>query len=403
MNQEQKWISRRFLIYKFLTNLWFYSAIWLYFYRLFITDREVGILDGMAFAVGLIAEVPSGVLADKFGRDKMVKLGQALAGGGLLIQAFGSSFLPFVVGQAVMMIGISFVSGADEALFFDKLQYQQSSADWRKLITKGSQVALIGSTAATLFGGLLQTVNPRIPWILTGLSLLGSVAVVWSIKETHSSNNKRKLIIELREHIENIVSGFAEFGTKKLLLYVPLIIIVQGLFYAAGWGLLKMVLLDRFHFSAFGGSVAIAACSLITVGFLASLHKNAEQMSEKFILTFIAALAGISLISSIPNIGMWGFLVILVLYAGEHILYTFMSEIVNYRTNEKQRATVLSVASFLRTMPYVILAPIIGYLNEQNKLEYFLITWTIFIVMAVAYYLSQKNLDFKISLAKREL
>jgi len=402
MNQEQKWLSNRFLIYKFLTNLWFLSAIWLYFYRLFITDREVGILDGMAFAIGLIAEVPSGVLADKFGRDKMVKLGQALAGSGLLIQAFGSNFLPFFVGQAVMMIGVSFVSGADEALFFDKLQYKQTSADWRKLITSGSQIALIGSTAATLIGGLLQTVNPRIPWILTGLSLIGSVVVVWSIKETRPSINKRKLIIELREHIQNIVSGFTEFGTKKLILYVPLIITVQGLFYAAGWGLLRLVLLDRFHFSAFGGSVAIAASSLITVGFLALLHKNAEQISEKFILTLIATLAGIGLISSIPNIGTWGFLVILVLYAGEHTLYAFMSEAVNYRTDEKQRATVLSVASFLRTMPYVILAPIIGYLNVQNKLEYFLITWTIFIVLAVIYYLSQKKLDIKISLAKHE-
>ena len=139
MNSSQKWISRKYLIYKFLTNLWFVGAIWLYFYRLFITDSEVGILDGLAFAIGLIAEVPSGVLADKFGRDKMAKLGQILAGSGLLIQAFGSNLMPFMVGQATMMIGVSFVSGEDEALFFNKLQFK--SLDWRKLVTKGSQIA----------------------------------------------------------------------------------------------------------------------------------------------------------------------------------------------------------------------------------------------------------------------
>ena len=150
MTKNQKWLSRRFLIYKFLTNLWFVGAVWLYFYRIYITDREVGILDGVAFAIGLIAEVPSGVLADKFGRDKMVRLGQLLAGSGLIIQAFGSSLIPFMVGQAIMMIGVSFVSGADEALFFDKLQFKQSSVDWRKLVTRGSQIALIGSTAAII-------------------------------------------------------------------------------------------------------------------------------------------------------------------------------------------------------------------------------------------------------------
>jgi hypothetical protein len=50
-----------------------------------------------------------------------------MAGGGLLIQAFGSSFMPFFVGQAIMMIGVSLVSGADEALFFERLKFDKKS------------------------------------------------------------------------------------------------------------------------------------------------------------------------------------------------------------------------------------------------------------------------------------
>src|SRR3989344_918763 len=121
MTNNQRWLSSKYMTYRMFTSMWFVGAVWLYFYRLFITDQQVGILDGMAFAIGLLAEVPSGVLADKFGRDKMTRLGQILAGGGLLLQAAGSGFLPFFVGQAVMMIGVSFVSGADEALFYKKL------------------------------------------------------------------------------------------------------------------------------------------------------------------------------------------------------------------------------------------------------------------------------------------
>ena len=403
MTKKQKWLSRKFILYKLLTNLWFVGAVWLYFYRIYISDSQVGILDGVAFAIGLVAEVPSGVLADKFGRDKMVRVGQFLAGGGLIIQAFGTGLTQFMFGQAVMMIGVSFVSGADEALFFDQLKFKQDSVNWRRLITRGSQVALIGTTTATILGGLLHNVDPRIPWILTGLSFISSVALVWPIKDTRQFKEKQKLFSELGEQLEGIKVGFLEFFTPKLLLYVPIIVTVQGLFYTAGWGLLRLVLLDRFHFSPFAGSIVIASSSLITVGLLSLMHKYAERLSEKRMLTSISLLAGVSLIFSIFDIGMWGYLVILALYAGEHVLQPFMSEVLNYRTSEDNRATVLSVSSFLRTLPYVALAPIIGSLNTQGKLESFFVVWTILIGISVVIYLSLKKKDTKISLASEDV
>jgi MFS family permease len=75
MTHEQKVLSRKFLIYKFVMNLWFVEAIWLYFYRVFMTDGQVGTLDSVAFLIGLLVEVPSGALADKFGRARIAKIG----------------------------------------------------------------------------------------------------------------------------------------------------------------------------------------------------------------------------------------------------------------------------------------------------------------------------------------
>lgn len=407
MSQEltlnQRWLSRRYLTYELLTNLWFVGAIWLYFYRIFITDQQVGLLDGFAFAIGLIAEVPSGALADRFGRDKIVKLGQIFAGSGLLVQAFGSSFMPFFVGQAIMMIGISFVSGADEALFFGKLNFNRDSLNWRRLVTRGSQVALVGTLSAVVAGGWLYSINPRIPWILTGLSFMSSILFIWSIKDTRIKNQAKKFSEELKEYIASIKIGFAQFRTPKLWLYVPIILTVQGLFYTAGWGLLRLVLLDRFHFDPFMGSLVIASSSLITVGILALMHKYAENMSEKRVITLISLSAIASLLLSLANIGMWGYFVILALYAGEHILYPFMSEVLNNRVEENQRATVLSVASFLRTLPYVALGPIIGYLNTNSKLEYFLVSWALLICLAILLYLSLKKTDIRINMAKEKV
>jgi hypothetical protein len=90
------------------------------------------------------------------------------------------------------------------------------------------------------------------------------------------------------------------------------------------------------------------------------------------------------------------------LYAGEHVLYPFMSEVLNHRAKEHQRATILSVASFFRTLPYIVLAPVIGYLNTRDNLEYFLVFWALLIVLAVLLYLSLKMKDIHISLVEKE-
>ncbi len=379
--------------------MWFVGAVWLYFYRIFITDQQVGILDGMAFAIGLLAEIPSGALADKFGRHRLVRLGQILAGGGLLIQAVGSSFMPFFVGQAVMMIGVALVSGADEALFFEKLQFKRQSTNWRKLVTRGSQVALIGTLVATLAGGWLHTINPRIPWVLTGLSFIAAALLIWNIKDERLMKARQKFWPELKDYLHDIKTGFLQFTRPKLWLYVPFILTVQGLFYATGYGLLRLVLLDRFHFDPFWGSVVVASSSLITVGLLAYMHKNADNLSEKKVLTLIGLTAASGLLLSVANIGMWGYVVILALYAGENILQPFMSEILNNRAPEQQRATVLSVASFLKSLPYVGLAPVIGYLSTNNQLEIFLVVWAALIIAAIVSYLSMRKRDSRITLA----
>src|SRR3989344_4340310 len=388
---NQKKLSRKYLTYEFLSNLWFVSAIWLYFYRIFITDQQVGILDASAFAIGLLAEVPSGVLADKFGRARVVKVGQSLVAIGFLIQAFGSSFVPFFVGQTIMMIGAAFVSGADQALFFDKLNFDRESVNWRKLVTRGSQLDLTAVLISTLVGGWLFTINPLLPWILTGLAFLSSIAVIWSIKEIREDMANHKTLNKLTDHLISIKTGFKQFLKPDLLLYIPLIVTVQGLFYAAGWGLLRLVLLDRFYFDPFMGSVVIAASSIATVGILSIMDKRAEFMKEKYVLVLISLVSALSLLFSSLNIGMWGCFIIFALYAGEHILHPFMSEILNNNAPKDKRATVLSVASFLRALPYVGLAPLIGYLNAKGDLHYFLLGWAALIFLSVSTYLLLKK------------
>jgi MFS family permease len=396
MTDIQQALYKKYLAYQLLSNLWFISAVWVYFYRIFITDQKIGLLDGIAFAIGLVAEIPAGALADRLGRDKLTRLGQILIGIGLITQAFGSSFVVFVTGQSIMMVGMSFTSGADEALFFENLNLRRDSIEWRKLLTRGSQVALLGSLVATIIGGLLQHNYPRLPWILNGVCFAFSAMIIWSINDNRPKEVRQKLTQEIHNYAQNIHQGFSSFLTTELWLYVPIILTVQALFYASDVGLLRLILLSRFHFSAFAGALVIASCCLISVGALSLMHRHAKRLSEKKVIVTIAVSAGLSLVLSLFNVGYWGYLVILIIYIGEHTLAPFMSETLNYHAKENQRATLLSVASFLKTLPYVMLAPIIGALNTHHHLNYFLIIWALLIAAATCMYVVLKRKDARI-------
>lgn len=393
MTEKQKWLSQKYLLYRTFSSMFFFSAVWLYFYRLFITDQQVGLLDGMAFAIGVVAEVPSGALADKFGRDKMVRLGQILIAGGILVQSLNSTFMPFFIGQAVMMIGFSFISGADEALFYEKLGFKRDSMFWRKLVTRGSQAGLVAGLIATAVGGWLHTINPRVPWLLTAVAFVVATCLIWTVKDTRPREARGKFAKEVKDYVGDIKAGFAWFRLPKLSPYVPIIVTVQGLFYVTGYGLLRIVLLDRFTFSPLLGAVVVTVCGAVTVGVLAITHRYADRLSEKWVLALISLSAAAALLLSLVNIGPWGFVVILMLYVGEYVLQPFMSEILHTHAPERHRATVLSVASFLRMLPYVLLAPLIGMLNTDGHLHYFLITWALLICGAIAVYLGSRRHD----------
>ncbi|MDR0591328.1 MAG: MFS transporter [Candidatus Nomurabacteria bacterium] len=373
-------------------NLWFVGAIWLYFYRVFMTDGQVGTLDSIAFLIGLLVEVPSGALADKFGRARIAKIGIALTAVGIAAQAIGG-FWVILAFQIGVTAGQALISGADEALFYEKLKFKENSHKWRNLMTRGGQIALVASLSANVLGGLVYDFSPTLVWLLTGLAFLSGAVVIWGLKDEPIKRVKQTVSQSVKSYFTDIAAGFHEFIKPKFRLYIPLIITVQGLFYACGWGLLRLVLISRFEFSPFAGSIVISSCGVISILALHLMHKYSEKLHEKRVLTAITFMTIFGLIFSVFDIGWWGYVVILLFYVGEHALYPFLSEILNKQTKPEQRSTILSLASFLKILPYVALAPIIGFLNEHNSLEVFLIVWVALSGLAWLYYFVAKKRD----------
>lgn len=393
MNKQQRALSRRFLAYRFFMNLWFVEAIWVYFYRIFMTDAQVGVLDATAFAVGLIAEVPSGALADRFGRDRVVKVGIVIAAIGMSIQAFGG-FGTILFSQSLLMIGFAFMSGADEALFFEKLKLREDSKEWRKFIARHVQAAYTASIIAIPLGSFLYQVNHELAFVINGLAMLTSLLFLVGIHDDARQKRASQRITQaFKEYIDDIATGFKAFRTRALSPYVPMILTLQAVLYIFSWGLLRLILMDNFHFSEEFGGVLMGVACIFAVAVLFLMNKFAERLHERRMFVYLAVSVVVALLASLTGNALLGVIVILVLYAADGIFYPFMSEVINRHAPSERRATVISVASFLKTVPYIVLAPLIGWLNTIGHLDIFLVAWSILIALALVYYLSKHKKD----------
>ncbi len=378
-----KSITYKYYAYSILSNLWFVGAVWLYFYRLYITDQDIGIIDGMAFFIALLIEIPSWAIADAIGRKKIVMLGQVLSGVGILIQALGQSYETILIWQIILMSGVSFSSGSVEALFYSNLEIAPESTTWSKILTRWQQWALIASLIATVIGWWLHTVDPVLPWILNGIAFIMSAGILLSLAESRVVQNSSNILDILKSVMDSMKDGLREYLTPSFAYYIPILIVIQWLFYAAWYGVLRLFLLDRFWVSPFLGSVMLAMIIVVTIGLLELLHRYDEQASESQVIQTIWFLCIWGLLASLFPIGYYGIIVIFILYAGQRIMYIRISNNISQKSSDTNRATMLSIYSFLRAAPYIVLAPMLWYLNLHGLLWIFLSSWSLLILMSI--------------------
>jgi DHA3 family tetracycline resistance protein-like MFS transporter len=123
------------------------------------------VLLGTALEVAvLIFEVPTGVLADTYGRRRSVITGFLLMGSGFVLEGAVPTFAAVLAAQAVWGVGYTFISGALEAWIAD----EAPERDLGRVYLRGEQADYIGSLLGVGGSVLLATVALNLPLLLGG-------------------------------------------------------------------------------------------------------------------------------------------------------------------------------------------------------------------------------------------
>ncbi|AEM84444.1 MFS transporter [Streptomyces violaceusniger] len=163
-------VTRPFYVYAVLANTLFQRGVFV----LFLQQRgfsagQVALLQTLLYLGSGLAELPTGVIADRIGRRASIVIGQMLIAGCLLGQGTFSNywvFLTLFIGQGV---GMACVSGSDTALLYDLLVRRGATANYVKIKSRFTMLGTVTSGAAIVLGGQLQ----QISW---GVVYVGSAA-----------------------------------------------------------------------------------------------------------------------------------------------------------------------------------------------------------------------------------
>ncbi len=363
---------RNIYLYLVLGNTLAASFIW-GINTIFLLDAGLSNFEAFAanafFTLGMVIfEVPTGIIADTYGRRTSYLLGAATLMASTLLYLFmwqiQGPFWGWAASSILLGLGFTFFSGALEAWLVDALSATNYKGHLEGVFAKGQIVGGGAMLAGSLLGGVIaQFTNLGVPYILRSLILLINFATAFFLmrdlgfvpSKPKQPINEMKKIFSL-----SIDHGFKNPPVRWMMLVAPLLSGVSFyIFYA-----LQPYLLELYGNSeayAIAGLVAaIVAFAQICGGFTAPYLRRifTKRTSAMFFGIGISAFAVLG--AGLTN----NFYVALVLIFVWGLMFAAIMPITQAYLNglipSAQRATVLSFNSLMGSSGGIIIQPALG-------------------------------------------
>jgi MFS family permease len=340
---------------------------------LFLLDAGLSNLEAFAanafFTAGMVLfEVPTGVVADGWGRRVSFLLGTAtLAVSTLLyylLWQLSAAFWAWAVVSVLLGLGFTFFSGAVEAWLVDALHFSGYDGALETVLGRGQMVSgtamLIGSVAG---GVIAQATDLGVPFLLrVGVLLAMFVVALWLMHDVGFTPERSARPLQATRAVlsASIENGLKNPPVRYVMLSAP---------FTAGVGIYVFYALQPFLLELFGdrGAYAIAGLAAAIVagaevlgGWLAPRFRRRVR-KRTTVLILSGAVSAVILVALGFTREFWVALVLLAVWAlvaevGTPVGQAYLNDMIASR----QRATVLSFASLMGSSGGVVVQPLLG-------------------------------------------
>jgi len=374
---------RYFIAFRLFFNSRFYYPVFAILFLDFgLTLERFAILNTIWAATIVIMEVPSGALADVFGRVKLLRISGWLMVLEMALLCFAPTgnieilFIIFIFNRICSGAAEAAASGADESLAYETLLKYSAQGQWSKVLARQMRVTAIGSMVAMILGAALydpavvqrlsnllgmhvtitQDISLRIPLILTLFFAFGTLISTYRMEET--STNLACQTGSLKICCQSIASSFKVIYKAGFWIWrqpFASVIILSGLVFdhvtriviTLGSQYFRLIKIPEATFGVIGAAMAgVGIC-------VASLAENlAERRSPMFNCCIIGGLTLFGLIGVSVFFPWVGLVPVLALTVALALVHFILSNYLNRITDSHQRATVLSFKGLAFNLAY---------------------------------------------------
>lgn len=354
-------------VYNFFLQLNITSAIWvLYLSFKGMSLVEIGLLESIYHITGLIFELPTGALADLYGRKFCVVLGRVLSAISCILMIISNSFWGFAVSFVLSCASMNLNSGAAEALVYDSLKELGEEEKYKKIWGELAFVMSISQGMAVLLGGILADIKFLYAYLFGTAVQIAALLISFNFSEP-SVNNKIKFEEEHGKCEENIllkqlITSIDVLKVRKIVLYVILFSALSGSLQTTVFFYSQQYFSDL-SYSKTAIAVICALGSLIEAVCSKYAYKIENYLKIGGTLVAVSAvnilaLAGLSFLKEFSVL----FFLLTSITGG--LAFTILSDYINARIPSEHRATILSFDSLCFSMFMICVFPLFGFLAD---------------------------------------
>jgi MFS family permease len=348
-----------FRLYQFFNGIIFTGPIW----AVFLLSRglsltQFGFVEASLHIGMLIAQVPTGALADALGRRRLLVAAGFFTAAAELGYVYAPGFGLICVAGAVHGVAFALRTGADEAYLFDSLAYDDAQAQFPRMLGGLWAVFQFAGAISFLAGGLIATYSrPLAFWLTAGCALAASVIA------TRLPDDARG---QARHGVRVAARGLRALVHSPRLATLTL---AWSMYWAAvtSWWFYAAPLFESRGASDAVLGLVLGGAMLAGSGF----SWVGGRIGEHAPLTASVGVASLAAITGLvlgPHLsGLVLPVLILVSVAGApELVYVTLSTYLQHNTRSEFRATSMSIAEGCFSIQMLWLFPLVGYVVQHS-------------------------------------